>query len=100
LACRLLREADPCGRAGCRGSAGDRLPHKVENPPRRAHRELRELTEAFNKIVEDVARKNDTLSDALDRAEAANRAKTAFLAHMSHETQTPLNAIVGFSEHM
>ena len=82
------------------GSAGDRLPHKVENPPRRAPRELRELTEAFNTMVEDVTRKNDALSDALDRAEAANRAKTAFLAHMSHETRTPLNAIVGFSELM
>ncbi len=32
------------------------------------------------------------------RAEAANRARTAFLAHMSHELRTPLNAIIGFSE--
>lgn len=31
-------------------------------------------------------------------AEAANRAKTAFLAHMSHELRTPLNSIIGFSE--
>lgn len=32
-----------------------------------------------------------------DRAEEANRLKTAFLANMSHEIRTPLNAIVGFS---
>jgi signal transduction histidine kinase len=35
---------------------------------------------------------------AKDRAEAANRAKSAFLANMSHELRTPLNAIIGFSE--
>ena len=34
---------------------------------------------------------------AKDRAEAADRLKSAFLANMSHEIRTPLNAIVGFS---
>ncbi len=33
-------------------------------------------------------------------AEAANQAKTVFLASMSHELRTPLNAIIGFSEMM
>ncbi len=32
-----------------------------------------------------------------ERAEAADRAKSAFLANMSHELKTPLNAIIGFS---
>jgi len=31
-------------------------------------------------------------------AEAANRAKSAFLASTSHELRTPLNAVIGFSE--
>jgi PAS domain S-box-containing protein len=35
---------------------------------------------------------------ARDRAEAANRAKSAFLANMSHEIRTPMNAIIGFAE--
>ncbi len=33
-----------------------------------------------------------------DRAEIANRAKSAFLANMSHEIRTPLNAIIGFAD--
>jgi signal transduction histidine kinase len=35
---------------------------------------------------------------ARERAEAADRAKSAFLATMSHELRTPLNAVIGFAE--
>jgi len=38
--------------------------------------------------------------EARFRAEAANVAKSRFLAQMSHELRTPLNAILGFSEVM
>ena len=38
--------------------------------------------------------------EARSRAEAANIAKSRFLAQMSHELRTPLNAILGFSEVM
>jgi len=37
---------------------------------------------------------------AQERAEAANKAKSAFLANMSHELRTPLNAIIGFADLM
>ena len=37
------------------------------------------------------------LKQARDEAEAANQAKSSFLASMSHELRTPLNAILGFS---
>ena len=35
------------------------------------------------------------LSDAMERAEASNRAKSTFLSTMSHEIRTPMNAIIG-----
>lgn len=38
------------------------------------------------------------LIEARNRAEESDRLKTAFLANITHEVRTPLNAIVGFSD--
>lgn len=58
-----------------------------------------ELTQITG-LCQDITERKQVTEELVklrDKAEEANRLKTAFLANMSHEIRTPLNAIVGFS---
>lgn len=52
----------------------------------------------YEGTVEDITerRKALQLADEIKAAEAANEAKSTFLASMSHEIRTPLNGVIGF----
>jgi len=53
--------------------------------------------------ITDVSRmlaREAALRRAKEQADAANMAKTRFVANVSHELRTPLNAVLGFSEMM
>jgi signal transduction histidine kinase len=56
--------------------------------------------ERQKKMIEELQTSKAELNRALHSANAANEAKSAFLATMSHELRTPLNAIIGFTELM
>jgi len=61
--------------------------------------EQKEQARALAEALEQLRRQASNINlDERQAAQAASRAKSAFLAHMSHELRSPLNAVLGFSE--
>lgn len=56
-------------------------------------RDLRE----HKRMMQEIESATTRLQNALTAAQAANRAKSEFLSHMSHEMRTPMNAIIGMT---
>ncbi|MCC9605709.1 response regulator [Blastopirellula sp. JC732] len=64
------------------------------------HDELNSVIRQFNAMSWKIVHAHDELLAAQHRAEAANEAKSRFLATMSHELRTPMTAILGFTENL
>lgn len=67
--------------------------------------EIDRLTDSIQILVSAVAKQTQIhlkaaqqLQEAKNLAESGSRAKSQFLTNMSHELQTPMNAILGYSE--
>ena len=58
------------------------------------HRDITEL----KRREEELARERDAADTARNEAEAANQAKSTFLATMSHEIRTPMNGVLGMMD--
>ncbi len=66
--------------------------------PLRTMDEVSVLTAAFNKLVGRFGKAERAYREDLTRANAADRERAAFLAAVSHELRSPLNAILGFAD--
>jgi len=70
----------------------------LEEKSRELYVTNQELRELANNLEDLVVMRTAELQQARDDALSANRAKSAFLANMSHDIRTPMSGVIGMSE--
>jgi PAS domain S-box-containing protein len=95
LSVSLIRDSrgDATGFSGIIRDITDKK--KAEKLIRQSEQSLREYSETLELRVKE---RTAELEKAKVAAEAASRAKSDFMSHISHEFQTPLNAVIGFTK--
>jgi signal transduction histidine kinase len=81
-----------------RGMARVRTEPTGEPVPMRSLDEVGALTRAFNDMVGRFAAAEKKYRADLEHARSADRDRAAFLAAVSHELRSPLNAVLGFAD--
>jgi signal transduction histidine kinase len=81
-----------------RGMVHVRTEPTGEAVPVRTIDEVGALTLAFNALVDRFVAAQTSYQSDLERVRAADRDRAAFLAAVSHELRSPLNAILGFAD--
>jgi len=59
--------------------------------------EIETFAGEFNRMLEQIQTRDERILHEKDAAEAANRAKSVFLANISHELRTPMHGILSFA---
>lgn len=97
LTTKLTRQLRRAKREREARKTAEKLLEKKSLDLHNANQKLHDLAESLQQQVDE---KTKSLEKALDEAKSASLSKGQFIATISHEMRTPLNAIIGFSDRL